>query len=301
MIQKKLIVFFLFIFACSFYFFNFVFAQSFFDSYSSTFGNSFNPQYYPPGYGSQYGYSSQLSQFFTPTNYQCVTGQDIILQIAPEGCRPALVRSDLLEEQNVPVFCKVVGLQVNPLIDISRVRSIRVTSAYPKGVSSISYYPPRVAVGGKTVFTNSIYDDNLGYVVVVLSRQANEAAMPDFIEGNITAVVDYVSEAQFGSGDPLLYLHEVTDLEWESNYRDYGFWNGKGYVRVENIGTDSATVSLYRDFNTKQTSVTLREGQISNDIFLSGFYCAAGLRIQLEKIQAPVDSALYKLMECRPG
>src|SRR3989338_6030095 len=133
-----------------------------FDNGYNQYGNSFNPQFNPPGAG--------FANSFNSGSGNCIQGQDLILQIAPGGCRPAVVRSDLLEEQNVPVFCKIMAIQANPLIDISRIRSIRVTSAYPKGVSSISYYPPRVALGGKTVFTNSIYEDNLGYVVVVLSR-----------------------------------------------------------------------------------------------------------------------------------
>ncbi len=32
-------------------------------------------------------------------------GQDFIIQIAPEGCQSMPVRSDLLAEQEVPVFC----------------------------------------------------------------------------------------------------------------------------------------------------------------------------------------------------
>ena len=43
----------------------------------------------------------------------------MILQIAPGGCSPSVVTSDLLEEQPVPVFCKVMAIQVNPLIDVS--------------------------------------------------------------------------------------------------------------------------------------------------------------------------------------
>jgi len=260
-----------------------------YDNGNNIYGDSVNPQFYPPGY-SGFNYISPNVNLPSYGSYECVATQDLILQIAPGGCSPPVVRSDLLEEQNVPVFCKVMGIQVNPLIDISRIRSIRIKGQYPKGVSGISYYPARVAVGGKLAFDNSIFDDNLGYVVIVLSRQPDESAIPEFIEGNISAVVDYITEASFGIGEPSFYLSPISDEQWISNYRDYGFWNGKAYLRVEAIENDLAHISVYRDINTKQTTVSLKQGQTSRDIFLTGFYCGAGLRIKVDKISIPVDS-----------
>ena len=66
----------------------------------------------------QYAYSSPSSYYGeyasayygTLTQEQCEKGegQDFIVEILPGDCSPALVRSDLLEEQNVPVFCKLI-------------------------------------------------------------------------------------------------------------------------------------------------------------------------------------------------
>ena len=104
---------------------------------SSTQGNSYNPQLYPAGYsGFQYNNPAQYWSGYGSS--QCIAGQDLILQIAPGGCSPPVVRSDLLEEQNVPVFCKVSAVQINPLIDISRVRSLRFSGEYPEGISGVS-------------------------------------------------------------------------------------------------------------------------------------------------------------------
>src|SRR3989338_6074494 len=216
-----------------------------FDNGYNQYGNSFNPQFNPPGTG--------FANSFNSGSGNCIQGQDLILQIAPGGCRPAVVRSDLLEEQNVPVFCKIMAIQANPLIDVTRIRNIRIKGEYPKGVSGISYYPARVAVGGKPMFAESFFEGNLGYLVVVLSRQPNEREIPDIIQGNITAYVDYISEASFGLDDSRLYLSPVSESEWQSNYRDYGFWNGRGYIRVYKIEGDSAVVSLYRDVNTRRS------------------------------------------------
>ena len=96
-----------------------------------TFGASVSPQFNQPGFGAGSG--------FNPSTYwsnieqaDCRERQDIFLTIPPGGCSPDVVRSDLLEEQNVPIFCKVSSVQVNPLIDISKIRSVRFKGEYPK-------------------------------------------------------------------------------------------------------------------------------------------------------------------------
>jgi len=273
-----------------------VYGSSNYNTYGEgrVYGSSSNPQFYASGF-SGFKYESPQAFWSDYGKENCYARQDLILQIVPGGCSPAVVRSDLLEEQNVPVFCKVMAIQINPLIDISRIRSLRFTRQYPKGISGVSYFPARAAVGGKKVFSDSIFEDNLGYLVVVLSRTNAEKDMPDFIAGNITAVVDYDSEGSFGIGDTNFYLSEMSEQEWERDYKDYGFWNGKGYVRVDSIESDRATISVYRDYNSRQSTVTLRKGETSKDIFLSGFYCAAGMNIRLDEIGYPVDSALLQV------
>jgi len=51
-----------------------------------------------------YGGSSFTGDNWNIDEEMCESGQDIIMQITPFGCTPAVVRSDLLEEQDVPVF-----------------------------------------------------------------------------------------------------------------------------------------------------------------------------------------------------
>lgn len=55
---------------------------------------------------SSYTTDSSSSIFSSFSSDQCKTGQDFVLQVSPMGCVPSVVRSDLLEEQNVPVFCR---------------------------------------------------------------------------------------------------------------------------------------------------------------------------------------------------
>ena len=258
------------------------------------YGSSVNPQFNQPGFS--------LGSGINPRDYwgnfnreDCRERQDIILTIPPGGCSPAVVRSDLLEEQNVPVFCKVSSIQVNPLIDITKIRSIRFKGEYPPGVSGISYYPARAAVRSTNRLIGSPVVDNVGYLVIILKRTVSEQDMPDWLEGNITAVIDYDSEGAFGVGQHDFFLEEMKEDEWQREYKDYGFWKGKGFVRLDSISGNSARVSIYRDATYRETSINLVEGQTSGDIYLGGSYCAAGMNIKLQEIGYPVDTVLLKV------
>ena len=73
---------------------------------------------------SGFGYSSGI---FGSANVpafdqkMCGAGQDFVLQVAPTGCSPAVVRSDLLEEQDTWVFCPIAATKINPLIKIEAI------------------------------------------------------------------------------------------------------------------------------------------------------------------------------------
>ncbi len=257
------------------------------------YGASVNPQFSQPGF-----YAGGISPKTYWANFEkedCRERQDVILQIPPGGCSPAVVRSDLLEEQNVPVFCKVASIQVNPLIDITKIRSIHFKGEYPPGISGISYYPARAAVRSSDKLVGSPIIDNVGYLVVVLRRTPAEKDMPDWIEANVTAVIDYDAEGVFGVGKHDFFLTEMDDEQWEREYKDYGFWKGKGFIRAEAIDEDSARISIYRDANRREASVSLKKGETSRDIYLGGYYCAAGMNIKLESVGYPTDTALLRV------
>ena len=69
-----------------------------------------------------------------PDKELCQAGQDFVIQIAPFGCTPTVVRSDLLEEQNVPVFCQLAATKINPLVDVKIIDSISFKGKYHKEV-----------------------------------------------------------------------------------------------------------------------------------------------------------------------
>src|SRR3989344_81926 len=75
----------------------------------AVYGSSTNPQFNNPSFFSVSGFTSPEVYWPKFNKEDCFARQDMILQIAPGGCSPSVVTSDLLEEQNVPVFCKIMS------------------------------------------------------------------------------------------------------------------------------------------------------------------------------------------------
>jgi hypothetical protein len=272
---------------------NMALVNSQFGSTYSTIGTT--TQYYNPSFSSGAGYTSPSIYWPDFDKEVCRERQDFIIQVAPGGCQPAVVRSDLLEERNVPVFCKLMLIQANPLVDVSRVKSIRFSGKPPEGVAGMSYFPSRFRYTNRRDLADTPLDDNMGYFVVNLKTIPSEDDMPDWVGGNLTAVIHYDVENALGIGKTYFYASEIDNEEWLRDYKQYSFWNGKAYLRVESVEKDRATVAIYRDMDTRRTSVTLKKGETSDAIYLPGFYCAAGLKVRLEDIQAPLESALLQV------
>jgi len=227
-----------------------------------------------------------FSPVSTPTSdfnkEMCQEGQDFIIQITPFGCTPAVVRSDLLEENDVPVYCQLGATKINPLIDVQAIDSISFSGAHSPQISSIGFHPARSALGTQESLNTPVLS-NIGYVVILLKKQANASAMPNYVTGNLTAKIRYNINNAFGIGKALFYLPEISsDEDFQNQKERYSFWSGRGYLRAENIETDSAQISLYS--NTKISTVNLKQGETSQSIYLPGFECQAGLKLKLESL-----------------
>ena len=225
----------------------------------------------------------------------CEAGQDFIIQIAPFGCTPAVVRSDLLEEQNVPVFCQLAATKINPLIDVEAIESISFPGKRPKEVQDIGFHPARAALGIKENLNSPILN-NIGYVVILLKKQKNASAMPEFVQGDLTAKIKYDIKNAFGIGKANFYLPELTDEQWEDEYIriQYGFWDGRGYLRAEAIDDEEVIISIYTDTG-KISSVSLKKGETSKKIYMPGFDCLAGLELKLDDIENPATRARLRV------
>ncbi|MEM3112944.1 MAG: transglycosylase SLT domain-containing protein [Candidatus Pacearchaeota archaeon] len=250
------------------------------ESYSSSY-----VQYSEPGFiGHQaFAYTDPRENFEI-----CRQRQDFIFQIAPGGCSPSVVRSDLLAEQNVLVFCKLSAIQINPTIDPSRIRNIRFApvgnvSGY---ILSFPYLRPKTLL-------NSINNNgfgtlnNAGYLGIYLRQQPNENLMPDFISGNLTAFVDYDVQEGFGAGFIERPIPVLSDEEWRLRYKEYGFMNGLGYLRVEEVRSDRVLVGIYTDVNRRYTSFAVEKGKTSQEVYLPGLYCNSALSVSFLESEVP--------------
>ena len=270
------------------------------------------------------------------TEEMCQQGTDFLIQLNPAGCSPSPVRSDLLEEENVNVFCQMTAIQINPFIDIQRINSIGFDKQYPREVLNIGYQPAQAALGyyqssafalGSNQNTNLegfLTLQNLGYVVVTLRRQPNESALTNcekgalgteicWVEGNLTVTLNYNIQNIFGVGQAEFYLPSMDNTDWKDNYIQYGFWDGRGYIRADSVGTDSAVLSIYSDnsvassllagkrtYNLAEyrSNIGLNVGETSDKIFLPGLSpCLASLQLRLDGIENPDTRATLKINE----
>lgn len=96
----------------------------------------FSNYYSQPDFRNYYRSEGRLETYYPIFGdpQSCIAREDIILQVPPGGCQPSVVRSDLLAEQNVPVFCQVDAIKLNPLIDVKEIRNIRFRGDYPEEV-----------------------------------------------------------------------------------------------------------------------------------------------------------------------
>ncbi|MFH1918155.1 MAG: hypothetical protein ABIJ14_03595, partial [Nanoarchaeota archaeon] len=236
-------------------------------------------------------YSGSGASFVDSSSYYldkqtCEAGEDFLIQIAPFGCTPAVVRSDLLEEQNIPIFCQLAATKINPLIEVDAIESISFSGQYPREVSGVGFHPARAALGVKGDLNSPILN-NIGYAVIVLKKNDNESSMPDFVTGNLTAKIKYDINNAFGIGRASFYLPEMTDAEFTNNKPQYSFWEKKGYLRAESIDNEGAVISVY-DKDRKVASVELKKGETSGKISLPTLDdCLAKLQLKLDSFENP--------------
>ena len=258
------------------------------------YGSTNNLQYTSPSF-SQYYTSDQISTYWPILSQmqdgKCDQRSDFLIQIAPTGCTPTVVRSDLLEEQNVPVFCPLSAIKINPLIKVSSISAISFKGNYSSAVAGISFHPARAAVRTYQTLLGSPLMNDIGYVVIILKQNKVEKTMPEWVSGNLTATIQYDAEQAFGAGQSNFYIPVTGDENWSSQYQNYGFFNGKGFVRVTDIQNGTAHVQLYSDKDHMFREFVLNVGQTSDPVYFPGFYCLAALQVKLNGVVAPERQA----------
>jgi hypothetical protein len=208
----------------------------------------------------------------------CEARQDLILQVAPLGCQPSVVRSDLLADQNVPVFCQIDALQVNPLIDIKQIRNIRFTGDYPDEIIGAGFHPARAALRTRDKLLGDPLINNIGYVAVVLKKNEIEKDLPDSVNVTLTARLDFEAGNAYGIGRAEFLLNKVSDIEWDREKKKQSFWNGRYFVRLDDADSEFAVVSLYFG-DRKISTMKVQKGKTSGPVYVPGAFCRAGLEV----------------------
>ncbi len=226
----------------------------------------------------------------------CLARQDLILNVPPAGCSPVVVRSDLLAEQNVPVFCQIDSYKINPLIDINSIQSMTFSGQYPPEVLGAGFHPARAAIRSGETLLGAPLANNVGYIVVVLKRQPDERKLPDFVNVTLGARINYISGNSLGIGANEFLLKPMSDSDWNNDKHKQSFWNGRYFVRLEDAQDNYATVSIYNG-NQKVVTQRVQSGTTSPANFLPGLYCQAGLQISYDGIISADQTAKIEVSD----
>ncbi|MBS3091385.1 hypothetical protein J4217_02980 [Candidatus Pacearchaeota archaeon] len=231
---------------------------------------------YQPSFQTYYG--NDVNTYWPILNDKdvCKARQDMLLQVSPAGCQPMVVRSDLLADQNVPVFCQIDALQVNPLIDIKEIKNINFRGNYPKEVAGVGFHPARAALNTRDRLLGSPLINNIGYVVVILKQTKNESSLPKFVNLTLTGKLEYNAGNAYGIGTNEFYLEPTDDNQWENAKIANSFWNGRYFIRLYDVDETSALVSIY-DGDREISKTRIKLGETSAPMYLPGSYCSFGL------------------------
>jgi len=228
------------------------------------------------------------------------TGMDFLVEIMPDACSPAVVRSDLLEEQDVPVLCRMTGIKINPIIQVPYIkRIIPAVENKSDEIGYVTFLPARYALSyhaseaqKRPGFEGTPTMSNLGYLWIHLKRQPVEEKMPETVNADMSVRIIYDVARTYGINENQFVLPLLSQEEWFKNYKNYGFWRGKGYLKLQEItGKNSAKIALYTNPNMQPFAVKeLRVGETlskRDEIMLPGFYCSAGVTLRLDEISVP--------------
>lgn len=246
-----------------------------------------NQQSAQPSFQTTYSSSDMYTYWPILGNNQqeCNARQDLVLMVPPGGCQPTVVRSDLLADQNVPVFCEVDALRINPLLDIKSIDNIGFSSTYPPEILTSGFHPARAALSNRDILTDGSLINDIGYVVVVLKQNPKEKTLPNQVALNLTANIQYTASNSIGVGKAQFRLTPQTDADWANTRVTSSFWSGRYYARLMNADSNLASVAIYQG-DTKISTQSVQRGSTTKPFYLPGSYCQAGLQIAYDGLEA---------------
>jgi len=113
--------------------------------------------------------------------------------------------------------------------------------------------------------------------------------MTNWVRGNLTATISYNLEKAFGVGKAEFIVPQLSDDGWKQHYKEYSFWQGRTFLRLETLDAEKAKVGIYTDATNKIGTATIKIGETSSEIYLPTFYCQAAMQVKLNSISLPED------------
>lgn len=228
--------------------------------------------------------SSVLAQFYPQEEILGGNAtEDMLVWVT--NYEPKLLRSDLLEQSDVPIYAKIQGVQVNPFINIPVITSVSLHPAMigkNTNVVGLNYIKPAGLATTK----------DLGWIVVTVKRIPTEDKMPDAIELNVSAAIDYYFEDIIGFGTKDMTLGVVSEKEWRNKEWQYEFWDNSGFLRLTELTTDQrAIIELYDSSKNFIGKLSLAAGQKSNPYLMNINGKRGYVTITLNGIETPSSYA----------
>ncbi|MCX6711964.1 MAG: hypothetical protein NT139_02940, partial [Candidatus Woesearchaeota archaeon] len=187
-------------------------------------------------------------------------GEEIIIDAVDYF--PKVLKSSLIEEQDVNVQVLLGGIPTNPSITIPKIKNIHIiaynvttgksnSSSSQVKIGTPRYYPPK----GTPTYTN------LGYLVIPIRRIPKEADVPDEINIQLVARIEFSVSEGLNFGEYQDVLQEQTETEWLQNKDGHRFFNG--YIRASQVRDKDATFVIYDDSLHQVDSVNVNTGSSS--------------------------------------
>jgi hypothetical protein len=262
-----------------------------------------------------------FAQIFNPniqTQNQDLFGRDlagdaIFVEVA--GYEPTIVPASVLNDQEVPVYIYLRGTtlggltldtessQSAPFYGLPDIKDIQIR---PKGTGA-SYltggYRYIKPIRNEITSDNRFYD--LGYLIMNIRKIDNENEIPDMIDADFTARIEFELENSFGNfGAQDLVLKESPDENKWKESPDGSFWGRTGFVRVNKIDGDKVSLQVYDGYGGSFRSLSLgsitlsKKDDISNPLRISGITSLFNdqFRIRLNDIVDDKDKARIRIL-----
>jgi len=238
------------------------------------------------------------------------TGESIIINV--DGIEPITLTTDVIENQNAPVYVYLKGTTLGglafgaespkstPFYGLPKIRSVNIVPADAETRKYFSGYQYVRPLKGQYVSKDGLID--FGYLIVILKRIPKESDVPDQITLAFDADVRFDLESGFGNfgSEDLVLTEQANEQSWKQDLKQNKkstFWGSTGLVRASRVDQNSVSLTIYNGLQQPISSLTLKEGETSSPITLRSniFTVYDRFRVKLNSINIPTDKVLLSI------